>query len=117
MRRATTAALSERGYILADGTGSDLRDGFVSPIGGLLAAVQRLVFLQLGLSDPLRGLRLLDLNCEFADRALEVVASGDRRPGVGGVSEMLGIADPRALFLIGDFAVQIAGHAREFGDH
>src|SRR5271163_692613 len=117
MRRATTAALSERGYILADGTGSDLRDGLVSPIGGLLAAVQRLVFLQLGLSDPLRGLGLLDLDREFADRALEIVASGDRGPGVGGVSEMMGIADPGALFFVGDFAVEIGGHTREFGDH
>src|SRR5271156_3832674 len=117
MRRAATAALSERGYILADGTGSDLRDGLVSPIGGLLAAVQRLVFLQLGLSDPLRGLGLFDLDREFADRALEIVASGDRGSGVGGISKVLGIADPGALFLGGDFAVEIGGHSREFGDH
>ena len=91
MRLSTTAALSERGYVFADGTGSDLRDGLVSPIGGLLAAVQQLVFLQLGLSDPLCGLGLLDLDREFADRALEIVASGDRGPGVGGVGEMMGI--------------------------
>ena len=83
MRLSTTATLGERGYVFADGTGSDLRDGFVSPIGGLLAAVRNCI-LQLGLSDPLCGLGLLDLDREFADRALEIVASGDRGPGVGG---------------------------------
>jgi hypothetical protein len=30
---------------------------------------------------------------------------------------MTGIADPRALFLIDDFAIEVDRHAREFGDH
>ena len=30
---------------------------------------------------------------------------------------MARIADAGALFLVGDFAVEIGGHAREFGEH
>ena len=102
--RASAAVNSrERRQADAQSRAADFR----AAIGGLLAALERLVLLQFGLRLFLRGFGFLDLDREFGDRALEIVAARDRGARIGGIGEMMGIADPRALFLVGDFAIEI----------
>ena len=62
-------------------------------------------------------LREFQLLAQFVERQHEVVATNTRRPGVGRIGEMGGIADIRPLFLRPDLSIEVIGHAREFGDH
>ncbi len=90
---------------------------FDGALDRLLAPFEQLVFQQFRLRLFLGRLGFFDLGRQFADGSLEVVAPRDRGARVSRVGEVIGVADPRALFLIGDFAIEIDRHAREFGDH
>ncbi len=65
----------------------------------------------------LGGLGLFDLRRELGDRALQIVAARGGGARVGRIGEMARIGDARALFLVGDLAIEIARHAGELRDH
>src|SRR6516162_18324 len=91
-----------------DAEASGPRNDFGQAIVRLVAHFQRLELEKFGLGFLLRGLRLLDLIRKLCNRTLEIATSNRRRPGVGRIGEMRGIGDARALFLIGDLAIEVA---------
>ena len=88
-----------------------------SAIAGLVAHFERLELEEFSLGLLLRRLGLLDLAEKLGDRALQIVAPDRGRAGIGRIGEMGGIGDARPLLLVGDFAIEIADHAGEFGHH
>src|ERR1700729_1395897 len=96
---------------------SGLRHSFGQAIVGFVTHFQCLEFEEFGLGLLLCRLRLLDLTQKLCDRALEIVASDRRRPGVGRIGEMGGVGDTGALLFVGDLAIEVAGHARKLGQH
>jgi hypothetical protein len=93
------------------------RRQFDVPLGGLFATVQRFELQELGLRLFLRSLGAFDLAGELGDRAFQVFAARHRGARIGRIGEMAGVADPGALFLGGDLAVEIERHAGELGHH
>src|SRR6185437_15761958 len=83
----------------------------------LVAFVEQLDLLELVEGLGQRKLRVFELDAQFVGRALEVLTPRDRRLGIGRIGEMPRIVDAGAVLLDLDFALQVAGHAIEFGDH
>src|ERR1700722_7876401 len=100
-----------------DAVASSPRDGFGQAIVGFVTHFQRLELEEFGLGFLLRGLCLLDLTQKLCDRALEIVTSDRRRPGVGRIGEMGGIGDAGTLLFVSDLAIEVAGHAGKLGQH
>ena len=61
--------------------------------------------------------RFVKLRAKSIERLGQIVSSGARRARISWIGEVERVANIGALLLIGDFAIEIASHTREFGNH
>src|SRR2546423_506593 len=83
----------------------------------LVALVEQLHLLQFFERLAERRLGLVELPFELISRTFEILAPLNRGFGIGRIGEMRRIMNTGAILLDLNLAIEVRGHAFEFGDH
>src|SRR5581483_6178228 len=102
----------------ADGVELGLLAGlFLLALALLVAFVEQLDLLHLLEGLGQRQLGVFELDLQVVGRALQVFTPLHGRLGIGRIGKVAGVVDAGAVLLGLDLALEIAGHALEFGNH